>query len=148
MQLDEHYLYVNDILSPWLFCFEFNALNHANQYSFLCVSCKTQFPNDENIVLEAQLLRCGTNVSLFVLHFNLQLASILLLLFDVIPSVLFIYPSYIVMMSRHIWFQNIQNTTLHRAPKKKCETNTNKIIFVLSFWGIYFLILRWNACNM
>jgi hypothetical protein len=34
MQLDGRHLYVNDILSTWLFTFEFNAFNHVNQFSF------------------------------------------------------------------------------------------------------------------
>jgi hypothetical protein len=44
MQLDGWHLYVNDVLSPWIFPFEFNALNHSNQYSFFipCVLYKTQ----------------------------------------------------------------------------------------------------------
>jgi hypothetical protein len=43
-----------------------------------------------------------------------------------VPSILFICPSYIVMMSRQILFQNISNTTSHRATKRKCITNTNQ----------------------
>jgi hypothetical protein len=39
MQLDGLHLYVNDVLSPWIFPFEFNALNHANQYSFFYTLC-------------------------------------------------------------------------------------------------------------
>jgi hypothetical protein len=61
------------------------------------VPYKTQLPNDENIVLEAWLLRCITHVSSFVLRFNILLASILLFLFDVVPPILFIYPSYILL---------------------------------------------------
>jgi hypothetical protein len=29
MQLDGHHLYVNDVLSPWLFPFKFNAFKAA-----------------------------------------------------------------------------------------------------------------------
>jgi hypothetical protein len=105
-------------LSPWLFPFEFSTLNYVNQYSFLFYTLcpyKTKFSDDENIILEAQLLKCSTHVSWFALHFNLLLASIL-----------FIYPSYIVIMSRHILFHDIPNTTSHHVPKRRCETDTNQ----------------------
>jgi hypothetical protein len=54
MQLDGRYLYINDVLSLWLFPFKFNALNHNNQYSFIFytpIPYKTQFPHDKNIFL-------------------------------------------------------------------------------------------------
>jgi hypothetical protein len=86
---------------------------------------KTQFPDGKNIVSESRLLRRSTHVSLFVHCFNLQITSILLLLFNVVPSILFIYLSYVVMMSRQILFQNISNTTSYCAAKRKCVTDTN-----------------------
>jgi hypothetical protein len=103
-----------------------------------CIPYKTQFPGGENIVSDTRLLRRSTHVSLFVLHFNLLITSILLWLFNVVPSILFIYPSYIVMMSRQILLQNISNITSHRAAKRKCVTHTNQghfceIATVLSF---------------
>jgi hypothetical protein len=107
------------------------SITPINTPSFFtpCIPYKTQFPYDENIILEARFLRCITHVSWFVLRFNLLLALILLLLFDVVPSILLIYPSYIVMMSRQILFPDIANTTSHHAPKRKCETHTNQCNF-------------------
>jgi hypothetical protein len=95
--------------------------------------------------LEAWLLRCSTHVSWFVLHFNVLVASILLLLFDMVSSILFIYPSYIVMMSRKILFQNIPNTNSLSAPKiGNVKPTWTKEIFVqlLPFWVFYFLISK------
>jgi hypothetical protein len=96
-----------------------------------CVPYKTKFLDEENVVSEARLLISSTHVSWFVLPFNLLLAPISLLLFDVVPSILFIYPSYIAIMSRQILFHDIPNTTSHRAPWRRCEADTtSKVIFL------------------
>jgi hypothetical protein len=116
VQLDGCHLYVNDVLSSRPFLFEFNAFHTRVLY-------KTKFPDDINIVLEAQLLRCSTHVSWFVLHFNLFLHQCCYCYLAWFHQ---FYLSLFIMMSRQILFQDIPNTTSHCAPKRKFETDTNQ----------------------
>jgi hypothetical protein len=114
------------------------------------VPYKTKFLDEENVVLETRLLISSTHVSWFVLPFNLLLAPISLLLFDVVPSILFIYPSYIAIMSRQILFHDIPNTTPHRAPWRRCEADTtSKVIFFGNYYHFepfVFYFLKKNFC--